>query len=53
MNYVWLFQGAIAIAGACVRWLRDNLGIIKTSEEIGEQYVDHYLNKTMSVTIIC
>ncbi|KAJ8316356.1 hypothetical protein KUTeg_006370 [Tegillarca granosa] len=26
--------GAIAIAGACVRWLRDNLGLIKTSEEI-------------------
>ena len=30
----WL-QGAIAIAGACVRWLRDNMGIISTSEEIG------------------
>ena len=32
-----LFQGAIAIAGACVRWLRDNLGIISKSEEIGER----------------
>ncbi|KAL4228636.1 Glycerol kinase 3 [Mactra antiquata] len=31
---VYALEGAIAIAGACVRWLRDNLGIIKTSEEI-------------------
>uniref|UniRef100_A0A8D1ITU3 glycerol kinase n=2 Tax=Sus scrofa TaxID=9823 RepID=A0A8D1ITU3_PIG len=27
-------KGSVAIAGAVVRWLRDNLGIIKTSEEI-------------------
>ncbi|XP_039734843.1 glycerol kinase-like [Pteropus medius] len=26
--------GSVAIAGAVIRWLRDNLGIIKTSEEI-------------------
>lgn len=29
-------QGSVAIAGAVIRWLRDNLGIIKSSEEIGE-----------------
>ncbi|KAL0587858.1 Glycerol kinase [Plecturocebus cupreus] len=27
-------DGSVAIAGAVIRWLRDNLGIIKTSEEI-------------------
>ncbi|XP_044525147.1 glycerol kinase [Gracilinanus agilis] len=26
--------GSVAIAGAVIRWLRDNLGILKTSEEI-------------------
>ncbi|XP_053408205.1 glycerol kinase-like isoform X1 [Mercenaria mercenaria] len=31
---VYALEGAIAIAGACVRWLRDNLGIIQTSQEI-------------------
>lgn len=31
---IYALEGAIAIAGACVRWLRDNLGIIKTSDEI-------------------
>ena len=48
--YVYLFalmsklrlfgmQGSVAIAGAAVRWLRDNLGIIKSSSEIGENGV--------------
>ncbi|XP_011436344.3 glycerol kinase isoform X1 [Magallana gigas] len=31
---VYALEGAVAIAGACVRWLRDNLGVIKTSEEV-------------------
>lgn len=31
---VYALEGAIAIAGACVRWLRDNLGIIQTSQEV-------------------
>ncbi|CAL1547884.1 unnamed protein product [Lymnaea stagnalis] len=31
---VYALEGAIAIAGACVAWLRDNLGIISTSSEI-------------------
>uniref|UniRef100_A0A8D1S2F1 glycerol kinase n=1 Tax=Sus scrofa TaxID=9823 RepID=A0A8D1S2F1_PIG len=30
----YALEGSVAIAGAVVRWLRDNLGIIKTSEEI-------------------
>ncbi len=29
-------EGSIAIAGAAVQWLRDNLGIIKTSSEVEE-----------------
>lgn len=28
-------QGSVAIAGAVVRWLQDNLGIIGSSEELG------------------
>ncbi|XP_033758548.1 glycerol kinase-like isoform X1 [Pecten maximus] len=31
---IYALEGAVAIGGACVRWLRDNLGIIKTSAEI-------------------
>eukprot|EP00039_Didymoeca_costata_P006118 m.87616 g.87616 ORF g.87616 m.87616 type:complete len:561 (-) comp13119_c0_seq2:75-1757(-) len=31
----YALEGSIAIAGEAVRWLRDNLGIIKSSEEIG------------------
>jgi glycerol kinase len=31
-----LLQGSVAIAGAAVKWLRDNLGIIKAAAEIGE-----------------
>jgi glycerol kinase len=31
---VYCLEGAIAITGALVQWLRDNLGLIKTSEEI-------------------
>uniref|UniRef100_A0A8C8Z6Z0 glycerol kinase n=1 Tax=Prolemur simus TaxID=1328070 RepID=A0A8C8Z6Z0_PROSS len=30
----YALEGSVAIAGAVTRWLRDNLGIIKTSEEI-------------------
>ncbi|XP_014776025.1 glycerol kinase [Octopus bimaculoides] len=30
----YALEGAIAIAGACVQWLRDNLGVIKESAEI-------------------
>lgn len=32
---VCLFQGSVAIAGAVVRWLQDNLGLIGSSEELG------------------
>jgi glycerol kinase len=31
---VYCLEGAIAITGALVQWLRDNLGLISTSEEI-------------------
>jgi glycerol kinase len=31
---VYALEGSIAITGALVQWLRDNLGIIKTSSEI-------------------
>uniref|UniRef100_A0A0B7BFS1 Probable glycerol kinase n=2 Tax=Arion vulgaris TaxID=1028688 RepID=A0A0B7BFS1_9EUPU len=31
---VYALEGSIAIAGACVTWLRDNLGIISSSSEI-------------------
>lgn len=31
---VYALEGSVAIAGALVQWLRDNLGIIKESEEI-------------------
>ncbi|XP_049622704.1 glycerol kinase isoform X1 [Suncus etruscus] len=30
----YALEGSVAIAGAVIRWLRDNLGIINTSEEI-------------------
>ncbi|XP_007493665.1 glycerol kinase isoform X3 [Monodelphis domestica] len=30
----YALEGSVAIAGAVIRWLRDNLGILKTSEEI-------------------
>ncbi len=31
---VYCLEGAIAITGALVQWLRDNLGLISTSEEV-------------------
>ena len=33
---VYCLEGAIAITGALVQWLRDNLGMISTSEEVEE-----------------
>jgi len=33
---VYALEGSIAIAGALVQWLRDNLGIISSSEEVEE-----------------
>jgi glycerol kinase len=33
---VYCLEGAIAITGALVQWLRDNLGLIKTSPEVEE-----------------
>ena len=31
---IYALEGSVAIAGAAVRWLRDNLHIIKTSTDI-------------------
>lgn len=31
---IYALEGSVAIAGAAVRWLRDNLSIIKTSADI-------------------
>ena len=31
-----ILQGSVAIAGAAVRWLRDNLGLIKSAIDIGK-----------------
>lgn len=31
---IYALEGSVAIAGAAVRWLRDNLQIIKTSADI-------------------
>jgi len=33
---VYALEGSVAIAGALVQWLRDNLGLIRTSPEIEE-----------------
>lgn len=33
---VYALEGSVAIAGALVQWLRDNLGIIRTSAEVEE-----------------
>ncbi len=34
---VYALEGSIAIAGSLVQWIRDNLGMIKTSDEIEER----------------
>ncbi|XP_060604199.1 glycerol kinase-like [Ruditapes philippinarum] len=33
---VYAFEGASLTAGSCIRWLRDNVGIIQSAEEIEE-----------------
>lgn len=32
---VFALEGSVAIAGAAVRWLKDNLGLIAESSEVG------------------
>jgi hypothetical protein len=34
--YKQLISGSIAVAGSAVQWARDQLGIIRTSDEIGK-----------------
>lgn len=36
-------QGSVAIAGAVVRWLKDNMGIVQSSSEIGTYTVESVL----------
>ncbi|KAI1241544.1 hypothetical protein IHE44_0005019 [Lamprotornis superbus] len=36
----YALEGSVAIAGAVVRWLRDNLGIAKTSQEVEKLAAD-------------
>ncbi|KAI8892826.1 hypothetical protein BC833DRAFT_532449 [Globomyces pollinis-pini] len=33
---MYALEGSIAIAGASVKWLRDNMGIIKSAKEVGD-----------------
>ncbi len=33
---VYALEGSVAVAGALVQWLRDNLGIIKTASEVND-----------------
>jgi glycerol kinase len=33
---VYALEGSIAIAGAAITWLRDNLGIITESRQVGD-----------------
>lgn len=48
-------QGSVAIAGAVVRWLRDNMGIIKSSAEIGSLLIMTRLfcNRSHDLIIPC
>ena len=36
MPPVYALEGSIAVAGSAVKFLRDNLGLIKSSDEIGQ-----------------
>lgn len=36
-----LFQGSVAITGAAVKWLRDNLNVIGSASEIGKIIILH------------
>jgi glycerol kinase len=35
-SYAMLIVGSIAVAGSAVKWARDQLGIIKSTDEIGK-----------------
>jgi hypothetical protein len=35
-SYIMLIIGSIAVAGSAVKWARDQLGIIKSADEIGK-----------------
>ena len=33
---IYALEGSIAVAGSAIKWLKDNLGIIETSSQVGE-----------------
>ncbi len=35
-NAIYALEGSVAVAGALVQWLRDNLGIIRTAPEVND-----------------
>lgn len=47
-----LLQGSVAIAGAVVRWLRDNMGIVQSSSEIGVQHLRLMTQKQNAVVVL-
>jgi len=42
MQFKCILQGSIAVAGGLVKWLRDNLGIIKESKDIGNFMIQSF-----------
>ena len=36
-DVIYALEGSVTIAGALVQWLRDNLGLIKSSSEVGDR----------------
>lgn len=42
MTLKLLFQGSVAITGAAVKWLRDNLNVISSASEIGKIFIIIY-----------
>ena len=47
---MFLLKGSVAIAGEVIRWLRDNLGIIKEAAESGIRY--YFFNLIMIKVLI-
>ena len=39
-------EGAVSVAGQCVRWLRDNLKFFDEASQIGKQLTANYLIKS-------
>lgn len=52
MEWLCFLQGSVAIAGAVVRWLRDNLGIADSSQEIGEYGVQFFKFSNVMMSLL-